>query len=225
MKILQSVQAKYELLGINLEQSTHRFPHNPKIFCGFLLFGLTTASFVVYLIQVADTLIECIECITTTSAALIIAVCLGAIVFKMSKLFENISILENVIEIGMLKTILQIISSKECHIFQDPNIQNRTRSFMKQFKNQTNGVKLYFLWQWKYHYHVLWYQYALAASFFISAPILTLIRLFYRSRCGKKSSEKFNFTIPKKIIFDADFWRFPFDTKHKIGYVLGVSIE
>lgn len=99
MKILQSVQAKYELLGISLEQSRHRFPHNPKILCGFLLISLTTASYIVYLIRVAGTFIECIECMTSISASFIIGVCFGAIVLKMAQPFENIDALAKVIDI------------------------------------------------------------------------------------------------------------------------------
>lgn len=98
MKIFQTVQANYKLLGISPTQSSHHFPYNPKIFLSFVNFGLSMASYIMYLIQVAENFKEYIECVTTLSALFIIVVCYGAVVFNIKGTFENIDGMEKVIK-------------------------------------------------------------------------------------------------------------------------------
>ena len=99
MKILQTVQANYAILGISPEHSIRPISLNKKVLMAFLISCISITSCIVYFVHVANNFREYIQCITTISAIVIFTICFGAVAFQMTELFDNIDCMENVIEI------------------------------------------------------------------------------------------------------------------------------
>lgn len=112
MKVFQTVQSNYELIGISSVESLHNFPYNPQISIGFLTFGVSTGSYIIYFFNMADDFKAYIEYTITVSAFLIISVCFGAVVLRMTELFENIDGMENVIEMRKFFNPIEIFKAE-----------------------------------------------------------------------------------------------------------------
>ena len=96
MKIFQTIQRNYAILGISPEQLTHpKFLFNGKMLMCFLFSIFYMLSSFAYIFYVATTFEQYIECITTAFGGIIISICIGAVVFKMNKLFEIIKNVED----------------------------------------------------------------------------------------------------------------------------------
>lgn len=100
MKVFQKIQSQLAVLGISSisNQSTQVYSFNERIICGYLLFGCTTISQFLYIFRAADGFIDYMECICTTSANLIIAVCFVAIVYRKTTIFECIDRTESLVD-------------------------------------------------------------------------------------------------------------------------------
>lgn len=99
MKIFQTIQMQYEILGISsTNQSNQRYPADKRILHAFLLFGWLFFSHFVYIFHVASNFMEYMEGICTTSASVIIFVCFAVKVFGKPKLFGMIGSIEKMID-------------------------------------------------------------------------------------------------------------------------------
>lgn len=98
MKIFQTIQMRYEFLGItSTKQLNQRYLFEKRVRHGFLLFGCLMVSHFMNLFYVASDFMEYMEGICTTSASIIIFVCFAAKVFGKTKLFEMIGNVEKLI--------------------------------------------------------------------------------------------------------------------------------
>lgn len=88
---------------------------NSNVSCDFRII-VSLILYCVYFFHVASSFKDYIECTTTTSAHIIFGVCYGSIVFKMPELFENIRVMEKVIEMS------EQISGISCHPSLDNNL-------------------------------------------------------------------------------------------------------
>lgn len=117
MKIFHKTQKQYEILGISpSNQWIQNDPFSKRVIFGCLLFGPNLISQFVYLFHVANGFIECVICICSITATIIIFVCFAAVVFRKSKLFESISNVEKFINISKTVCI--------------PDIQNKNKELM-----------------------------------------------------------------------------------------------
>lgn len=99
MKIFRTVRKQYAILGIrSSNQSIRNYSFNKRILFGFLLFAYLILSHFVYFFHVANGFMDCMECICSLSASIIMFVCLAAIVFRKNTLFECIHNMEKLID-------------------------------------------------------------------------------------------------------------------------------
>lgn len=96
MKIFQTVQKYYAILGIS--PSNSKYPISERVFFGFLLFGCSATSQFVYIFHVANGLIEYMECVGSICGGIIIFVCFLAIVLRKTTLFKSIDSIEKLID-------------------------------------------------------------------------------------------------------------------------------
>lgn len=102
MKIFEVVQRNYASLGISLENRwTQKYPWIEQLL-PFLLFGVTILSHLMYIFYLANGFMEYVNCVCTTAATTIIFVCLMAVVFQKTTLFECIGNLEKLIDTSEL---------------------------------------------------------------------------------------------------------------------------
>ena len=98
MKVLQTSQKYFAILGISSEQSIQENRLNRKLLMGSILLGHSFVTRLVYLIYLANSFDKYIECICSTIAVVVITTCFVSMVFRMSILYECIDNIENLIE-------------------------------------------------------------------------------------------------------------------------------
>ena len=98
MKVLQTSQKYFAIMGISSEQSNQKYPMNAKILIGFIVLGYSFVAHLVYLIYIANTFDKYIECICATVAMAVITTCFLSMVFGMNLLLESIDNIEKLIE-------------------------------------------------------------------------------------------------------------------------------
>lgn len=98
--ILKTVQRHYATLGISSSssQSTSKYLFNERLLFSFLLFGYLIVSQIVYIYYLASGFMEYMECFSSMLASFIIFICLMAIAYRTTKLFESIQNMEKIIE-------------------------------------------------------------------------------------------------------------------------------
>lgn len=118
MKIFRTYKKNYAILGIELSnQSTQKYPFNPRVFFGFLSFGCAIIFEFVYIFHVANAFMEYVVAICTTSGTIIMLVCFAAIVFKRNLLFDAIDITEKLIDTSEYNFEFSI------HVFIDEHVK------------------------------------------------------------------------------------------------------
>lgn len=89
IQIFQTIRGLLAFLGLSLEQSIQ--PHhsfNTRLLLGFLTVSLAITLHILYLVFVANTLIEYMQCIGITFAAIANGFAFGNIVYNSKYLFE-----------------------------------------------------------------------------------------------------------------------------------------
>lgn len=90
MKILQTIQMKYAMVGMApSNQSDQNVPLSNRVLQGFSLIGCSIVLQVVYSFRVANGFMEYMECACSVSAGIIMFVSLAAIAFQRSTLAAN----------------------------------------------------------------------------------------------------------------------------------------
>lgn len=112
IKIFRTVREHYAIVGISPTtlNPSQRFPFNNKVLLGFSSFVCTTVSQFVYILHVARSFMEYMECVCSLSGTIIIFDCFMAIVFRKTTLFETIDDIEELIDFSK--------SLRSCHFSQ-----------------------------------------------------------------------------------------------------------
>lgn len=97
MKLFQSSQEKFAILGITSDQSIKNNLFNGRILAGFSVYILTVILIAVFIIHDANTIWEYANNIYNMSGAIIIVVFFANIVFKMRKFFALIDSCETTV--------------------------------------------------------------------------------------------------------------------------------
>lgn len=90
MRLFQSVQSFFAIVGITSYQSMQKHPFNHKILATFFSYSLTMTSYNVYLFHVATTFWEYNDNIYMNSATMLVVIGFTIVVFNIKKLFEFI---------------------------------------------------------------------------------------------------------------------------------------
>lgn len=100
MKIFQTVQSQYAILGItrSSNHSTQELPFNGKILFGFLLFGCLIISGLVYILHVASGFMEQMQGVSSILASTMMCICFVDIVLGKTTLFEIIDNVEKLLD-------------------------------------------------------------------------------------------------------------------------------
>lgn len=93
MEIFQTIRRHLTLLGIDATQSAL----NWKLLLGFLLFGDVTIGCALYLVYLAETMIEYMQCFCVISGTIEIGLCFVATVLQKQLLFDYIDHVEKLI--------------------------------------------------------------------------------------------------------------------------------
>lgn len=93
MKLFSLIRKNFDILGICLDQSNHRF--NTKIFFISFSYGLTCVSYFLFLFYEANTFWEYTNNIYATSTAILIVTCFLIIIYQITNVFELIENCEN----------------------------------------------------------------------------------------------------------------------------------
>lgn len=98
MKVFQTVRRNYSILGISPTNQSDRSkcPINSRIFLISFSFGCSVIS-QMWFIHLANSFAECMECIGSLSAGIIVFVSFAAIVFRKTELFECFDRVEELI--------------------------------------------------------------------------------------------------------------------------------
>lgn len=103
MKVFQRIQKQYAILGISASnQLTRTLPFSKRVLFGFLSISIEIFSQFVYTFHVANDYMTYIDCICATSTTILIFICLAAMVFRKSTLFEIIHEIEELIDTSEL---------------------------------------------------------------------------------------------------------------------------
>lgn len=104
MKIFQTIQAQYAILGVSSSNhSTRKYMFSTRVLFGFLLIGCTIVSHFLYIFYVANDFMKYVASICVASGTTLTFVSLAAIVFRKAQLFGCIDIIE------------KFIDTSECH--------------------------------------------------------------------------------------------------------------
>lgn len=99
MKVLQTVQKNFAVLGINPKRiNPKQSKSDGKIVMTWLILSLATTSSAIFLLVEAKTFQEYTNNIYSTSAGAVLATTFTIVIFKMEKLFESIDSLEDIID-------------------------------------------------------------------------------------------------------------------------------
>lgn len=90
MKLFQSVQESFAILGITLEQSVRSNPFNERILAALSSYLMRVILFTVSLFHDAETFSEYTENIWLNSAAILVLVAFAVMVFNKGKFFALI---------------------------------------------------------------------------------------------------------------------------------------
>lgn len=109
MKVFQILSRLCATLGITpSNQSQRKFPFSQRTLIGFLLFGWTIASHLIYIFYVASAYMEYVECICTATGSFITFVCYIAIISESNTIFAVINRIEGFIETSKKNSLLEI---------------------------------------------------------------------------------------------------------------------
>lgn len=98
IQIFQSISGFLAFSGlISNRWSQAHHPFNARLISCFLVIGLSIICNVLYLIFVANTLVECMQCVGIISAVVEIGICFAAIAYQSNYLFECIARTEKTI--------------------------------------------------------------------------------------------------------------------------------
>lgn len=97
MKIFQSIQTNFAILGINRNQSVQKHNTNFKNLVSLILHGFITISYLLYLVRIASTFREYTDGIFATSAVIVCGVSMAIVIWTMAKWFKLIDNLESII--------------------------------------------------------------------------------------------------------------------------------
>lgn len=100
MKLFQTIQNKFAILGISSHQSTQEQPFNQRIILVYLIYGCSCILSNVYLFRKAQTVEEYTNCIYIATATTMLTLFFSIVVYKMPKLFKYIENVENIVERG-----------------------------------------------------------------------------------------------------------------------------
>lgn len=96
MKVFQTLQKQYEILGLSSSNQSTSF--SKRVFFVFSLYAYLLASQFVYIYHVASGFMGYMECICATLSSIIMFVCFAAVAFRRSIFFNTIDNIENLIE-------------------------------------------------------------------------------------------------------------------------------
>lgn len=96
--ICETVQKYFAMLGISASQSIQKHPFNIQNLAVSCVFGITIIDGTIYIFHVADTFKEYTEAVYFTSTTAINASIFASFVWKMSKMFESVDYLEDIIQ-------------------------------------------------------------------------------------------------------------------------------
>lgn len=102
MKILQTAQKYYEMLGIN---ATNRLAFSRRELFGFLVFGYNIVSQLVYICSVASGFAEYVDCVSSICCGIIMLICFAATVFRKTTIFDSIGNIERIIHISETRSL------------------------------------------------------------------------------------------------------------------------
>lgn len=100
MKIFQTVRRQYAILGIirTSNQSIQKYPFTKTVFFGLSSVGCLIISQFMYIFYEANGFMDYINAICATSVTIIIFVCIAAIAFKRTVLFEHYDKIETLLD-------------------------------------------------------------------------------------------------------------------------------
>lgn len=98
MKIFRTVLTNFAILGIDAKQIP--FLHNSRLLLGFAIIGLNIILCITYVLYVATTLKQYVQCINSTLGSVCGSIWFGLTVFHTPKIFEIIDNTEKMIEIS-----------------------------------------------------------------------------------------------------------------------------
>lgn len=107
MKIFQSIQDNFALLGINSCQSSQKHPFNVNILATVIWCVFSTASYVLWFIYEADSFGDYMNSALYTFESLICIAGLSALIWKIDQWFQFIEILEITINKSELSIYIQ----------------------------------------------------------------------------------------------------------------------
>lgn len=110
MKLFQSVQENFAVIGVTLDQSMKINPFNERILAALLSYTLNVASYIVFLFHDATTFLEYTYNIYANSATILILICYIIVIFKMKKCFALIDGCANIVAEGKLMQIVLSIT-------------------------------------------------------------------------------------------------------------------
>lgn len=95
MKIFQTVRKQYAVLGV----SSSNQPFNGKVLISLLYLGFIISLQIVYTFQVANGLMEYVDCISSIFSIIVLFISLATIASKKTLLFESIDKIEKLINV------------------------------------------------------------------------------------------------------------------------------
>lgn len=103
MKIFKIVQTHYQTLGIiSSHDLIEKRPLSKKVLFGFLLFGYSAASQLVYIFHLASSFVDYVDSICSLCGSIIVFICFATTAFKRTLLSESINNLEKFIDTSVL---------------------------------------------------------------------------------------------------------------------------
>lgn len=105
MKIFQTIQKKYAIVGIrSSNQSTQKCPFDKKSLLIFMMIVSLISQFM-FILVVASSFMEYSECISVLSGAILISIGSITMIFKTTALFECIDKMEKLIDTSKLSNL------------------------------------------------------------------------------------------------------------------------
>lgn len=98
MKVFQKLSRQYAILGIRSNATNPKHAFNERIHAGFFLFGCIIVTKFIYIFRVANAYMEYMECVSTTSGSIIVAVIYTHTVIISDEIFEVFGKIEQFIE-------------------------------------------------------------------------------------------------------------------------------